>query len=157
MDYHSLDPKTVVEWRKIATEQGVRSPAGASKASIVQLILEGGRKAAAPEKAEPATEKAETASEKAEPATERAETAPEKAEPATEKAETAPEKAESAPKKAAQPEKRRQGRPRIVRASADANINSSDSEKTQTEKTENAAPTDKPAEKPIKPERRGSG
>ena len=156
MDYQSLYQKTVVELRKIAKEQGVRIPAGASKASIVQLILEGRRKAAAPEKAEPATEKAETAPEKAEPATEKAETAPEKAEPATEKAETAPEKAESAPKKKAQPEKRRPARPRIVRANADANINSSDSEKIQTEKTENAAP-DKPAEKPIKPERRGSG
>ena len=143
MDYQSLYQKTVVELRKIAKEQGVRIPAGASKASIVQLILEGGRKAAAPEKAEPATEKAETA--------------PEKAESATEKAETAPEKAESAPKKKAQPEKRRPGRPRIARASADANINSSDSDKIQTEKTENAAPADKPAEKPIKPERRGSG
>ena len=141
MDYQSLYQKTVVELRKIAKEQGVRIPAGASKASIVQLILEGGRKAAAPEKAVPAPEKAETA--------------PEKAEPATKKAETAPEKAESAPKKTAQPEKRRQGRPRIVRVSADANINSSDSEKIQTEKTENAAPADKPAEKPIKPERRG--
>ena len=184
MDYQSLYQKTVVELRKIAKEQGVRIPAGASKASIVQLILEGGRKAAVPEKAEPATEKAETAPEKAEPATEKAETAPEKAESATEKAETAPEKAEPAPEKAetapekaepapekaetapekaepatekkAQPEKRRPARPRIVRASADANINSSDSEKIQTEKTENAAP-DKPAEKPIKPERRGSG
>ena len=143
MDYQSLYQKTVVELRKIAKEQGVRIPAGTSKASIVQLILEGGRKAAAPEKAEPATEKAETA--------------PEKAESATEKAETAPEKAESAPKKKAQPEKRRPGRPRIARASADANINSSDSDKIQTEKTENAAPADKPAEKPIKPERRGSG
>ena len=185
MDYQSLYQKTVVELRKIAKEQGVRIPAGTSKASIVQLILEGGRKAAAPEKAEPATEKAETAPEKAEPAPEKAETAPEKAEPATEKAETAPEKAEpapekaetapekaepatekaetapekaeSAPKKKAQPEKRRPGRPRIARASADANINSSDSDKIQTEKTENAAPADKPAEKPIKPERRGSG
>ena len=170
MDYQSLYQKTVVELRKIAKEQGVRIPAGTSKASIVQLILEGGRKAAAPEKAEPATEKAETAPEKAEPATEKAETAPEKAEPATEKAETAPEKAESAtekaetapekaesaPKKKAQLEKRRPARPRIVRANADANINSSDSEKIQTEKTESAAP-DKPAEKPIKPERRGSG
>ena len=185
MDYQSLYQKTVVELRKIAKEQGVRIPAGASKASIVQLILEGGRKAAAPEKAEPAPERAETAPEKAEPATEKAETAPEKAEPApekaetapekaesapekaetapekaelaTERAETAPEKAESAPKKTAQPEKRRPGRPRIVRANADANINSSDSEKIQTEKTENAAPADKPAEKPIKPERRGPG
>ena len=123
MDYQSLYQKTVIELRKLAKEQGVRIPAGASKASIVQLILEGGRKAAAPEKAE-----------------------------------SAPEKAETAPEQAAQPEKRRPGRPRIVRTNADANINSSDSEKIQTEKTENAAPAAKPVEKPVpRPERRIPG
>ena len=49
MDYQSLYVKTVVELRRMAKEMRVRIPAGASKAIIINLILEADRNAALPE------------------------------------------------------------------------------------------------------------
>ncbi|MBR6767432.1 MAG: transcription termination factor Rho [Clostridia bacterium] len=64
MDYQSLYVKTVVELRKMAKEMGVKLPAGASKAIIINLLLDAFRDNAAQpvnENISPKTEKQEAA------------------------------------------------------------------------------------------------